>query len=85
MASQLCVQPTKFVNYDLKGQETDATWGIRIYDDYGKHYNNLFSSLDEVLESIKPKKILKTLEDLTDQYEPGVLDDMIQSIHDNKK
>lgn len=44
------VQFTKFVNCDQNGDERgDVTFGYRIYDDYGRDYNN-FISLQELQE-----------------------------------
>jgi hypothetical protein len=51
--NKVVIEPTQFIN--VRGPEGEnVTWGYRIYDNYGSHYDNTLESIpDDDLELLK--------------------------------
>jgi hypothetical protein len=48
MGNRVCINLTKFVDLDLKGNEVETTYGLRIGDDYDATFKNGLAK-DEVV------------------------------------
>ncbi len=52
MSNVVTIQFTRFTNIDEKGKEINTNFGYRIYDSYESQYNNTFSSLEELNDTV---------------------------------
>lgn len=69
MSNRVSIQPTKFTNIN-NGVESDITYGVRVYDDYGNAYCNTWDSIPlDDMELLK-----KVVEDMTDDNTVAMLD-----------
>lgn len=64
MSNRLDVQYTKFVDINDEGKEIETSWGFRVFDSYGKSYDNFYESFEQLKEQVNPKTILSVLENL---------------------
>lgn len=64
MGNIVAIYPTKFVSIDLEGNETSATFGLRVADDNASTYANHYEESDIVGKS--PTEILELARNLDD-------------------
>jgi len=51
MSNRVTIQPTKFVNL-VDGNDSEVTYGVRVYDDYGNSYSNIWE-LSELMDDME--------------------------------
>jgi hypothetical protein len=54
MSNRVSLQFCEFIDHATNGNIIARYWGYRIYDDYDVDYNNIFSSLRELQDTITP-------------------------------
>ena len=65
MSNRITVQFTKFIDIDETGEEnTVPIFGYRVYDSYGKDYNNTFESLEELNAEVSKDTLLDVVRSL---------------------
>lgn len=62
MSNTLTIQTTKFTNVNIQGEEHDTTFGIRVFDVYGKFYENSFDTIHQVRELFEKNSIFEILD-----------------------
>jgi len=64
MSNRLCIEPTEFKNT----RTGEVTYGVRVYDNYGKAYSNTFESIpDDDMEILK-MVVAKHDDDINDMF-----------------
>lgn len=64
MGNRVTIYPTKFVDIDLDGNEGNVTFGLRVADDHGNSYSNLFD--EDQIVGRTPKEIVELARSIDD-------------------
>ena len=59
MSNIVCIQRTKFINLDNKGNSTSESYGFRMYDNYEFSYNNDFTLSEILLDDLALFKFIR--------------------------
>ena len=65
MSNNVSIYLTKFVDLDADGNEVDFSYGLRVADDYGSSYSNVWQK--EQIVGASPRSIIELASNINEQ------------------